>query len=148
MLANPYPLMAHAQKLLNVNQFLRNMSSPESGGTIRTDTGEAVTSGGWAVGSARGIPTTDYKTTQGEFPHPGQVMEHMADYKEHGVKLLGGWRPDPKTAEEGKKEMQIDAVSLHHDDDLDKTFKKRPQEKAAFNLDTFEERDNPYHKDK
>jgi hypothetical protein len=152
MISKAYNLLIHTQRLHNVNQFLQNVRSLDSGGTIRTDTGEPVTSGGWAVGAASGIPTTTYKTNNTrspkKFPHPGQIMQHMADYKAHGVSLLGAWNPDPKrVTEASKKNLQIDAVSLHHDEDLDKTFKERPQEKAAFNLDTFEERANPYHKD-
>jgi hypothetical protein len=148
MIKRTLDIIGHTQKLLNVNQFLRSVFSPDSGGTIRTDTGDAVTSGGWAIGSAQKIPTTTYNTQEGEFPHPDQIMGHMAHYQSKGVKYLGGWHPIPETADEGKENLQIDAVSLHSDKTIDRVMKSRPQEKTVFNLDTFEEKDNPHYKGK
>jgi hypothetical protein len=136
--------MSHIHRLLNVNQFIQQSTQPDGGGTISTTTGTPARSG-VMLGGAKGIST--YAKKERTLTTP-EVLGAMSSLKEKGVKYLGSWNPDPNDKEvpPEKQALQLDAVSQHTRKTVYPEFKKRTQEKAAYDIDAGETIDNPYYK--
>jgi len=134
--------MGHIHRLLNVSQFIKDVSVPGGGGTISTGTGSPATTG-VMLGGAQGIPTTVHREGT---PTASQVLGHMDSLKSQGVKFLGGWNPEKGDVPAEKEGVQLDAVSQHTPENVGEAFKERPEEYSAYHIDEGKEIKNPHYK--
>jgi hypothetical protein len=142
MFQNYSERLGHIHRLLNVSQFIKDVSTPGGGGTISTGSGSPATTG-VMLGGAQGIPTTVHK---GGTPTASEVLGHMDSLKSQGVKFLGGWNPEKGDVPEEKEGIQLDAVSQHTPENVGEAFKERPDEYSAYHIDKGEEIKNPHYK--